>query len=174
MHRIITILSLAIFACSCGGVAPNSAKKKVVHVKIMKENGDVCQKDADCASNVCRENRTNEKRCYGTKKANETCTNAFDCFDGACLQTKTNSVCTPAIVHCSNLGMSDACIDNIIVTCMFFSFCSEPIAEDVNNCFAFMCGVRAAINWSDQQCVKDTSIMQGGFRACPGKKETYL
>ena len=110
------------------------------------ENGEACFGDTQCASGHCGQSVAGDRWCYGRGRANEPCSDTFDCDGGGCTPTTlaewnaygedepTSGVCTPGDAVCINIECTLAAIS----TCLWDRECGEEV-RDLDRCIGSRC-----------------------------------
>lgn len=103
----------------------------------LRENGETCADDSECAAHLCgTQFSSGERRCYGSKRANEACGDTYDCAAGACVERTgpSDTICIPAIERCrSKLRLTNRCTDLAIVMCQNELSCPGDVAGSTTN-----------------------------------------
>jgi len=108
---------------SCGSLCINGActepKATPTLTVILKQPGDSCTKDEDCASGKCKATTLGlfNKKCISLKASGDTCSNNSDCTSGICDKKickevgEAGFVCKPGEFKCSDNKTLITCTD---------------------------------------------------------------
>lgn len=145
----------------------------------LKENGDTCSTNAECASDFCAENNLGEQHCYGNGSANDICTDSYDCGGGICIPrslTGTGDVCVEGAVVCLQEEVSPECTDFVVAFCQLIQFCGEDVSssipedlKDFDFCVGSEC-LNAMDGTSDltpAECLEGEAGILSGSWPCP-------
>lgn len=108
----------------------------------LRENGDTCSSDLECASVFCAESNVGELRCYGDQRSNETCGDVFDCRGGACVPMTPNGtlICSGGLSECViTLGLPGACADYVLGFCQALVLDCPNKVPDFDACYVDGC-----------------------------------
>lgn len=135
----------------------------------LRENGDTCSSDFECASAFCGLSNIGEHRCYGDQIQNDTCSDTFDCREGTCVPMTPNGtkVCSNGVPECVVVQkVSGPCTDFALAFCQSLGLDCPSRVPDFDACFVNACREIGRASDTANDCDRAFSRLQSGVSAC--------
>lgn len=145
----------------------------------LRENGDTCSTNGECASANCGLSSVGESRCYGSSARNEICGNTFDCSAGSCLEPIPGSgtgACVPGINVCYSEDVSAPCTEYAVVFCQLIQLCDTNVSSSISDelfdfdyCIGSECTYAndGVSDMTPTECTQAVAAVRGGTLGCP-------
>lgn len=145
----------------------------------LRENGETCSTESECASGICGESQVGESRCYGDGAANDVCGDVYDCLGGLCLQKSLGAsqlVCVPGVEVCWENDVSDECASYTVAFCQLIQFCGDNTSSNIptalhnfDYCVGSECltGNDGVSDMTPAECLSAVNFIDSGTAPCP-------